>query len=677
MKKLISDILIVFILLVNVQNVFSANDKKTDLVKVYEVDKKVCDFPEGEDFSTPENAYATINRLSATGDQGFWRRVTVKRLAKRFPKKPEKRKISKKVANEFLNANIIEVSAFRGKYAGVVAKVPLLFKTIFDYRSFEFEGGKWKNAGNSSFGSIEDSRLHFRKLCSRRIKRPKRPAVDDPVAHLKQFVSFLRTDGQNPMTFALSALAENKILIIGEIHHRPLYWAFNSSLASNEKFPKLAGTIYLELPSDKQKLVDKFLAGDKCDEELIIDVLRSFFWNGWPDQAMLDFFTTVWKTNQNLKPKDRLRIVLVDMERPWKKIKKRKDWRRYNVDRDKYMADNILKDIEKHPGEKRNSLFLVGVGHTALNFNISYFGDIPQKTAGWYLRQALGEDVYAIMQHRCVMTNNGRVDGRLQLGLFDSAFEEYGKQPIAFSLEKGPFGELMYDGEPDRQVWSKFKDGFNGYLYLGPLENEIFSPLIDGFYTDEFEKELDRRVQLMYNKSLKERLGKKNIVDWMSGSWGKPRKWRTELGPIDAWKSGDEWKDDYRKKNHELALKNSEVIKDAAKQLIDDIRNTDYEYHRSGIDWQNFLTGNVSYQVNRNFPGWVQWICKTFKDNPIKSVKFGNVFSNRKELPTIPYTITLQDGSKLTGNLPFKYMPKEEGWMGIEGIDWHLKGVFI
>ncbi|MBW8035054.1 MAG: erythromycin esterase family protein [Planctomycetes bacterium] len=673
MKNLINCILIGLTLLVSTQSAFSAYDEKTNLVKVYEVGKKVSDFPVEENFSTPENAYATINRLRATGDQGFWRRVTVKRLAKGLPKKPKKRKVSKKAANKFLKANIVEVSLFQGEYAGVVAKVPHLLKTEFDYRSFELKDGKWKNAGNSVFESVEESRLHFGKLCSRRIKKPKRPRVDDPEAHLKPFINFLIADGQNPMTFALNALAENKVLIIGEVHHRPLYWDFNSSLVANERFSKHAGTIYLELPSDKQPLVDKFLASDKCDEELIIDVLRSFFWMGWPDQAMLDFFTTVWKTNQNLKPKDRLRIVLVDMERPWEKIKKREDWRRYGVDRDKYMAKNLLEDINKHPDEKRNRLFLVGVGHTALNFNISYFGDTPQKTAGWHLRQALGEDVYAIMQHRCVMTNNGRVDGRLQLGLFDSAFEACGKKPIAFSLKEGPFGELTYDGQPDMQVWSKFRDGFNGYLYLGPLEDEIFSPLIDSFYTDEFVREMDRRVQLMHNKSLKEMLGKKNIVDWMKNSWGKPRKWRNELGPIDAWKLGDDWEDNYRKKNHEIAFKDTEMIKGVAKQLIDTIRNADYEHHRSGRDWQKFLAGGGSYQVHTDFSGWVQWICETFKDNPIKSVTFGQVFKNRNELPAIPYTIKLQDGHEMTGVLPFKYMPREEGWMGIEGIDWHLK----
>ena len=37
--------------------------------KVYEVNRKVCDFPDRNDFSTPEAAYAAINRVIASGDQ--------------------------------------------------------------------------------------------------------------------------------------------------------------------------------------------------------------------------------------------------------------------------------------------------------------------------------------------------------------------------------------------------------------------------------------------------------------------------------------------------------------------------------------------------------------------------------------------------------------------------------
>lgn len=687
MKMSFRTALTVLALLASVSKVsYSAagNNSASDMVSVYEVNRKVCDFPEGEDFSTPEAAYATINRLSASGKQAFWRRVSVKKLAQQIPAQEGKQEIQQNVANRFLNTNIIEVRILQGRYAYVIAREPptrkLFPELFFDTRSFELEDGRWLNAGNSGFESLEKARAHFGKLCGQHAEKPKRPRIDDPETYLKPFIDFLQTNGQEPKAFVMKALAKHKIVIMGEIHHRPRYWAFNSSLVADPDFTKQVGTIYMELPSNDQVLIDEFLAGEKCDRMLVIKMLRDMLWMGWPDQPMLDFFIAVWNANQNQLSERRLRIVLVDVERPWGKIKQRGDWRQYDVDRDRYMADNIIKDIQKHPDEKRNSLFLVGVGHTALNFNLSFLGDYPLETAGWHLQQKLGsENVYAIMQHRCVMTNMGRVDGRLCLGLFDSAFAKLDNKPMAFTLETGPFGEQMYDGQPDTPVWSRFKDGFNAYLFLGELETELFSSLIDGFYTDEFVIELERRFRIMNGKGWaeaykQEKSDAESFIKWMSGSggsWGNPRQWRNELGPIDAWKYGDNWEEEFRKKEHEFALEHPEVIKAAATKLFDEIRNADYEHHSDGSDWRNFLP-ETEYQVHHHFPVWVQWVCKTFRENPIQSVELGEVSRNAEGLPSISYVVTLRDGRQLKGILPFKYMPRGKCWMGIEGIDWHL-----
>ncbi|MHC4587214.1 MAG: hypothetical protein ACYS3N_21995, partial [Planctomycetota bacterium] len=256
-------------------------------------------------------------------------------------------------------------------------------------------------------------------------------------------------------------------------------------------------------------------------------------------------------------------------------------------------------------------------------------------------------------------------------------------KPIAFPLNMGPFGKEPYDASPDKPVRSNYQDGFNAYLYLGALETEIFSPLIDGFYTDEFVKELERRHHLMYGKGWAEAYGRQesnaaSFVGWMSGSggsWGNPRKWRSKLGPIDAWKHGDDWEKEIREKKHEFALEHTEVIKTAAKELFDAIRNADYKHHSGGGNWGNFLPETMDYEVHHHFDSWVRWVCKTFKDNPINSVELGEVFKGKDGLPAVSYMVSLRDGRELKGDLPFKYMPRQKFWMGIQGIDWHLQYV--
>jgi hypothetical protein len=210
------------------------------------------------------------------------------------------------------------------------------------------------------------------------------------------------------------------------------------------------------------------------------------------------------------------------------------------------MAENTLRDLREHPSDRGHGLFIVGVAHAMLNLKYSD-ETTPMDSAGRHLRRALGADaLYAIFPHMPVQTNWGRVDGRLCRGLFDAAFARTQNRPIAFPLAAGPFGEQPFDAFPDMPAVGAYRDGYDAYLYLGPLEDEVFSPLIPGFYTDEFVRELDRRHRMMFDKSLVKgcrlpRLDGESFIRWMSRDWGQARRsWRQGVGPIDAWQSGDD-----------------------------------------------------------------------------------------------------------------------------------------
>ncbi|KPK83437.1 MAG: hypothetical protein AMJ81_08295 [Phycisphaerae bacterium SM23_33] len=661
-----------------------------ELLRAYEVNRKVSDFPDRQDLSTPEAAYATFNRILAGGERAPWRRLSVRRLAGQFPAGAEKREVSPKAAHEWLHADILEVRIFKGKYAAAFARIPNAAQTIIDIRFLEKEEGRWLNSGNNVGPDLAEARTKFAGWCSQFVEKPVRPRIDDPDSHLRRFVEFLKANGQEPKALVMKALAEYTLVIMGEIHHRPRYWALNSSLVTDPDFPRHVGTIYMELPSNDQQLVEKFLASKDCDTKPVVEMLRDNLWMGWPDQAMLNFFMKVWMVNRNLAPEQKLRIVLVDMQRPWKDIHEREDWRKYNVDRDRFMADNVLRDVKQHPQERRNALFIVGVGHTMLD--LKYFEGSPVTSAGWHLRQGLGaEKVYAIFPHTCVMTNWGRVDGRLCMGLFESAFAAVGNRPLAFPLARGPFGEQPFDALPDQPVSSAYRDGYSAYLYLGPLEHEIFSPLIAGFYTDEFVKELDRRHRMMFGEGLVQgcrlaALDAESFIGWMGNSWGRPRReWRSEfLGPLNAWQhGGSDWKQAARDARYEDALQHPDQIVKAATELFDAIRAADYNNPQTWKDhpdaWKQFIS--VDYTVATDYPSWVKWICETFKPNPIQSVELGEVFASRRhsfsvgpvDLPTIRYKLTLKDGTELKGALPFEYDAMRQRWTGQQGIDWHLQ----
>jgi protocatechuate 3,4-dioxygenase beta subunit len=121
-------------------------------------------------------------------------------------------------------------------------------------------------------------------------------------------------------------------------------------------------------------------------------------------------------------------------------------------------------------------------------------------------------------------------------------------------------------------------------------------------------------------------------------------------------------------------------VHQAAEQLFEKIRTADYQHFlQKGVPWNDFPIVGY-YMTDHWFDVLVEWICTTFSKNPIVKVELGEVFINpedvygKKNLPTVPYKLTLQDGTRLEGNLPFSFdfdndMPH---WHGLGGIDWHL-----
>jgi hypothetical protein len=646
----------------------------TPVVGIYAVNKRVCDFPDFKPeaaFATPEAAYVTLRRFAATGNAD-WRPVSVKRVAQRMSAPTiDKVKVTPAGARGWLTALILEVRIFHGQcadYAAVIARID--GGSIIDMLYLELENGRWLNAGNDVLSSVADARTRFAAACRVWESRPHRPPVENPQAYLKPYVEFLNAAAQSPEKYLLDCLQKHPLVILGEIHHRPAYWAVVSRIVRNPRFAKAVGVIYLELPANHQKSLDEWLDGETPSMRPIMSLLRDMLWMGWPDQAMFDFFLTVRDVNHRLPPEQRVRILLVDMERPWEEIHTRNDWRGYDTDRDALMARNILKDARIHKADQRHGLFIVGYTHALINM-VSVATDQPYHSAGWHLRQALSDDVFAIIEHGPIISNMGQVFGRRALGLFDSAFAATGDKPAGFLLARSPFGLQPFDADADlcRGTSSLYSDAFQGYLYVEPLDRERFSALIPGFYTDECIKEIDRRYRIMFGTGMVNGLGLsactgERFTQWMSLTWGQPRDWIGHLGPVDAWHDGDAWQDLLCKRQYQEALEHPEAISALAKSIFRSFQMADYGAKRP-------LRG-VPYQPDRSPDKWLQWVRNRFGQHPIESVRLGPVTLDSRGRPSIAYLLLLNDGSQLEGILPFEYNPLSQSWMATEGLDWHL-----
>jgi hypothetical protein len=514
--------------------------------RVYQVGRKIKDFPEAEDLSTPEAAVAAMSRAMVRG--GSWshlltpRALAQARGATRGQPKPAV------YARRWLNEEILEVQIHGGTRAAVYKLWPPEFWGLYFSASFlELHDGKWLQDAGSEFSDIQVVRAGFPRWWRyREHEKARRALVKDPERHLEPFVSFLRAEGQDPQAYVLKAVAEHQLVIIGEVHHRPRYWAFNASLLQAAEFPRHVGVIYLELPRVDQALVDQFLSRPQLDPEPVIAMLRDMLGEGWPDQPTLDFFITVWRVNRGLPPQQKLRIVLVDPRPVGPNVADYAVMVLQEKFRNQRMANAILRDLRAHRDDHRHGLLIVGMLHALLN--ITGYEGSPVVTTGSRLREKLGADaVFAIHQHRPVRFWGADRLQRPALGLFDSAFAALDCRPMAFPLDHGPFGQVPLDAFLDRWVLTtnRYGDAFSAYLYLGPLETELFSPMIPGFYTDEFVRELDRRHRARSGKGLAKdadlpRLNGASYTALMSPAWGQPREnWSAErLGPVTKWQQG-------------------------------------------------------------------------------------------------------------------------------------------
>jgi hypothetical protein len=645
-------------------------------IRSYVVDKKVSDFPAARDLSSPEAAYATIMRdFMATGaSDAEWSQISTWQS-----EETKRSSVSPEVARRYLDAHIEEVIIYRNRLALVLAKITEHGTVGYDPRWVFLHNGRWLNSGQDGLiRTLGEARYLFARKCAGAYEhtcrqmgeavepRWNRPPVADPEAYLKPYVEFLTQQGCEPHAFVIEALQQYPLVVMGEVHNRPAYWAFNSELVRDPAFARAVGTIYLELPSNHQQNIEAFLSRDTCQEDLVIQMLRDFFELGWPCKPTLEFFVAVWEVNQKLPGDQRLRVRLVDMQRPWEKIQKRQDWRAYDVDRDQFMAENVLADSRTCP-DKRHGFFVVGMGHAREELRCAD-QTTPCRSTGWYLKQALGEQLFTIFQHAPVMTNRGVTSGRLALGLIDSAFARLNDRPMAFTLRKGPFGKLPFDGMPDDDAYGTFGDGYDAYLYLIPLEDEIMSPLIEGFYSEEFMPEIDRRYRLMYGKPLFTDIPlptSQRVTALRAEYWGQPREWIHNLGPENAWHFGDAWQTVIARER-QLQATRQELITE-----LDKIYRALREIAPEKRPWWE-KTFDIDYLTMTNWPAMYQWWCDVSKEHPLEKVEYGVLSRDQEGLPQMEVTTTLQGGITFSKVFTFKYMPLRQHWKTQYGLDMHL-----
>jgi hypothetical protein len=90
----------------------------------------------------------------------------------------------------------------------------------------------------------------------------------------------------------------------------------------------------------------------------------------------------------------------------------------------------------------------------------------------------------------------------------------------------------------------------------------------------------------------------------------------------------------------------------------------------SGYGWENEYGFN--YKTRSGWGGMYRWWCNVVKKHPLEAVEYGELSRDKKGLPKIKVTTTLQGDATFSKVYTFEYLPLEERWQAQYGLDMHL-----
>lgn len=457
----------------------------------------------GIDLSSPLSYYISRAHIMAEGKMGLMAKISTAKFELDTCAVDIAVDTLKK--QHILDEKIIKLVIYKDSVAAIITEYSENW-LIFSYTWLE--NGKWVNGGQGIAESMEDLD---------RLLKERMPAIHSNLARIKEittlptdikpFVDFLKRQNLSPEDFVLQQITKHKLVINGEYHRRKVSWDMLRRLITMPDFPKVCGTIFMELPSREQSVMDVFLKSDSINSELILNIFRNEQPLGWWDKGEYEFICDVWQLNQHLPKNERIKIILVDFQIPYSQIQTAEQFHEATLkakNRNTHMAD-IIEQYINTKRDSRNCLFLVGCAHaykSGMAGIASMGGDGKEHmTAGAQLAKRLKpQSLFTVFQHVMPRDNSGGHESIIRGGIFDKAFAENDNRPVGFLLQDSPFGKEPFDGIYEQKYnadMGTYQDNFDGYLFLHPLNDEPQNTPLLEIFNEQFVTEIKRRTTYM------------------------------------------------------------------------------------------------------------------------------------------------------------------------------------
>lgn len=449
--------------------------------------------------STPMDYYKSRTWVRLTGRERYWQAISSSKF--NFDKNAPDEAVDDELRNYILNENIDYIVTYRDSVASIVCHTDGEDYVLLNH--CWIEDGRWVNGGQAMADDLNDAQeVLLARLPQNYRNLPRIAQINKLPGDVAPFADFLRNIKTSPEQYVFDMLSSHKLVINGEIHRRKVSWDMLQRLISMPDFHKITGTIFMELPSWCQPVMDRFMESDTLEPEYILQIFREEQLNGWWDRGEYDFLCKLWKINRALPAEERIRVVLADYQIPYSRITSREE--REKEDRNTHMADIIERNISASK-DKRNNLFLVGCAHAyksdQAGIASAAYTRESENTAASQLVARLGENnVFTIFQHIISGDNSGNNKQPIRGGVFDRAFEINNNTPVGFSLAGSPFGKEPFDGVYEIKYnisTGSYEDNFDGYLFLHPIADEPKATPLTEIFTDDFVAEMQRRASVM------------------------------------------------------------------------------------------------------------------------------------------------------------------------------------
>lgn len=302
------------------------------------------------------------------------------------------------------------------------------------------------------------------------------------------YSSYIKSHSTNPIDFALSKLADYRIVAIGEDHwiadHTPFFCELLRAAAKNES--TRPDIIALEFGSElDQGTANRVAFSDTFMPDSVIKILQhtpDIYGN--PYKEYFDVYKCIWEINQSLPSDKKMRIRLLDpagIQDHFNHIPSQKD-----TDRDMSMFSKIRWDF----CTGRKVVFYAGQAHTQRQIRGTHLSGKPYyynfPSAGFLLKSTYPNDVYILELWSPLNMGSGYEINpstgkwyERNYGLYDKAFEDYGNKPCGFDINDSPWGNITmaeYFAIPGKEgSWGTNSTDAN------PYTSDIqLSQLIDG-----------------------------------------------------------------------------------------------------------------------------------------------------------------------------------------------------